>query len=104
MGKHTTARNAFFWRLNTFPFAAKVEREKLIVAALPSFSAEIVEHSRQHGRATMSEIIRQTEASRITSKKHLAQLVRNTISLGTERGRKSVCAALILRVRPAVKC
>ncbi len=55
--------------------AAKVEREKLIVAALPSLSVQIVDHVRQHGRATMGELIRLTGTSRNTLKEHLAQLV-----------------------------
>ena len=55
--------------------AGKIEREKLIVATLPSLSVEIVEYVRQHGRATMGEIIRLTGASRNTLKEHLAQLV-----------------------------
>ncbi len=55
--------------------ALKIEREKLMVVALPSLSVEIVEYVRQHGRATMGEIIRLTGASRNTLKGHLAQLV-----------------------------
>jgi predicted HTH transcriptional regulator len=55
--------------------AAKIESEKLMVAAVPSLSVEIVEYVRQHGRAIMGEIIRLTGASRNTHKEHLAQLV-----------------------------
>ena len=68
--------------------AAKVEREKLIVAALPSLSVEIVEYVQQHGRATMGEIIRLTGASRNTLKEHLAQLVdkRHLARHGTGKG------------------
>ena len=68
--------------------AAKVEREKLIVAALPSLSLQIVDHVRQHGRATMGEIIRLTGASRNTLKEHLAQLVekRHLARHGTGKG------------------
>ena len=46
-----------------------------MVAALSSLSVEIVEYVRQHGRATMGEIIRLTGASRNTLKEHLASLV-----------------------------
>lgn len=53
----------------------KIEREKMMVAALPNLSVEIVEYVRQHGRATMGEIMRLTGASRNTLKDHLAQLV-----------------------------
>ena len=68
--------------------AAKVEREKLIVAALPSLSLQIVDHVRQHGRATMGEIIRLTGASRNTLKEHLVQLVekRHLARHGTGKG------------------
>ncbi len=68
--------------------ATKIEREKLMVAALPSLSVEIVEYVRQHGRATMGEIIRLTGASRNTLKEHLAQLVdkRHLARHGTGKG------------------
>jgi Fic family protein len=68
--------------------AVKIEREKLIIAALPSLSVEIVEYVRQHGRATMGEIIRLTGASRNTLKEHLAQLVekRHLARHGTGKG------------------
>ncbi len=68
--------------------ATKIEREKLMAAALPSLSVAIVEHVRQHGRATMGEIIRLTGASRNTLKEHLAQLVakRHLARHGTGKG------------------
>ena len=68
--------------------AAKVEREKLIVAALPSLSLQIVDHVRQHGRTTMGEIIRFTGASRNTLKEHVGQLVdkRHLAKYGTGKG------------------
>lgn len=68
--------------------ATKIEREKLIVTALPSLSAQIVDYVRQHGRATMGEIIRLTGASRNTLKEHLAQLVdkRHLARHGTGKG------------------
>jgi len=68
--------------------AAKIEREKLIVAALPSLSAQIVDYVRQHGRATMGELIRLTGTSRNTLKEHLAQLVdkRHLARYGTGKG------------------
>lgn len=55
--------------------AAKIEREKFVVAALPALSVEIIEYVREHGRATMGQIIRLTGASRNTLKEHLSQLV-----------------------------
>lgn len=38
--------------------AEKVEREKLMLAAMPDLAALILDHVRRHGRVTMGEIIR----------------------------------------------
>ena len=74
---------------------AKIEREKLMVAALPGLSLEIVDHVRQHGRATMGQIIRLTGASRNTLKEHLAQLVDKRYLAPTwNREGQLVCATL----------
>ncbi|MGD0950607.1 MAG: Fic family protein, partial [Candidatus Binatia bacterium] len=40
--------------------AAKVEREKIIIAALPELAVQIVDHARQHGRVTIGDMIRVT--------------------------------------------
>ena len=68
--------------------AGKLEREKLVVAALPAMSVQIIDHVQQHGRATMAEFIRLTGASRNTLKEHLAQLVlqRHLARHGTGKG------------------
>ncbi len=68
--------------------ATKIEREKLIVAALPGRSVQIVDYVRQHGRATMGELIRLTGASRNTLKQPLSQLVerRHLVRHGTGKG------------------
>ena len=42
----------------------KVEREKL--AALPELSLQIVEFAREHGRVTMADAVKLTEANRNT--------------------------------------
>lgn len=55
--------------------AKKVEREKIVLAALPELSMRIMEHAREHGRVTISEIVKLTGASRNTLKQHLRQLV-----------------------------
>jgi Fic family protein len=55
--------------------AAKVEREKIIIAALPELAVQIVDHARQHGRVTIGEMIRVTGASRNTLKEHFRRLV-----------------------------
>ena len=54
----------------------KVEREKIILAALPELSLKIVEFAREHGRVTMSEVIRLTGANRNTLKQHFRALVK----------------------------
>ncbi|MDP9196668.1 MAG: DUF977 family protein [Pseudomonadota bacterium] len=69
--------------------AEKVEREKLMVAALPELAAQIIDHVRRHGRVTIGEMIRTTGASRNTLKEHFrrlheqGQLARHGIGKGT---------------------
>jgi len=53
----------------------KIEREKIVLAALPTLSLQIVEFAREHGRITMAEAINLTGASRNTLKQHLRHLV-----------------------------
>lgn len=53
----------------------KVTREQLVLAALPVLSLQIVEFAREHGRITMAEAIKLTEASRNTLKQHFRTLV-----------------------------
>ena len=53
----------------------KVERERIVVAALPELSLQIVEFAREHGRVTMSDAIKLTSASRNTLKQHFRALV-----------------------------
>jgi Fic family protein len=53
----------------------KVEREKLVLAALPELSLQIVEFAREHGRITMGDAIRLTDSSRNTLKLHFRALV-----------------------------
>ena len=55
--------------------AKKIEREKIVLAALPELSMRIIEHAREHGRVTISDIVRLTGASRNTLKQHFRQLV-----------------------------
>jgi len=55
--------------------AAKVEREKIVLAALPDLSVQILEHARHHGRVTISEMVLLTRANRNTLKQHLRRLV-----------------------------
>ncbi|MDH3209014.1 MAG: Fic family protein [Burkholderiaceae bacterium] len=53
----------------------KIEREKLVLAALPELSLHIVEFAREHGRVTMGEAIRLTRGNRNTLKQHFRALV-----------------------------
>jgi len=55
--------------------AAKVEREKIVIASLPDISVQIIDHARQHGRVTIGEMIRVTGTSRNTLKEHFRRLV-----------------------------
>jgi len=53
----------------------KVEREKIVLAALPALSLQIVEFAREHGRITMMDAIKLTGASRNTLKQHFRNLI-----------------------------
>jgi len=53
----------------------KVERERIVLAALPELSLRIVEFAREHGRVTIGDAIRLTGASRNTLKQHFRNLV-----------------------------
>jgi len=68
--------------------AVKLEREKLIIAALPELSVAILDHVRQRGRVTIGEMIRLTGASRNTLKEHFRRLVekRRLVRLGEGKG------------------
>src|SRR5277367_4986071 len=55
--------------------AKKIEREKIVLAAFPQLSVRILEHVREHGRVTISDIVRLTGTSRNTLKQHFRQLV-----------------------------
>ncbi|MDH4395570.1 MAG: Fic family protein [Limnobacter sp.] len=66
----------------------KVERERIVLAALPELSLQIVEFAREHGRVTMMDAIKLTGASRNTLKQHFRDLIeRNHLELyGSGRG------------------
>ena len=68
--------------------SVKVERERLLLSALPALSEQILAHARDHGRVTMGDIIITTGASRNTLKEHFRDLVaRNQLAQhGTGRG------------------
>jgi len=54
--------------------AVKVEREKILLSAMPELSARILEQARQHGRVTIGEMVKLTGISRNTLKEHFHQL------------------------------
>ena len=54
---------------------SKVEREKIVLAAMPDLQLQIVEFAREHGRVTIGDVIRLTGASRNTLKQHFRALV-----------------------------
>ena len=53
----------------------KIEREKLVLAAMPELTLQIVEFAREHGRVTIGEAIKLTATSRNTLKMHFRALV-----------------------------
>ena len=55
--------------------AAKVERERAVITALPELDHQIIDYVRQHGRVTMANIVCATGASRNTLKDHFRSLV-----------------------------
>jgi Fic family protein len=55
--------------------AAKVERERVVIAALPELDLQIIDYVREHGRVTMADMVRVTGASRNTLKDHFRSLV-----------------------------
>jgi Fic family protein len=57
--------------------AAKMEREKLLIAALPELAVQILDQARNTGRVTMSDMMRLTGVSRNTLKDHFRKLVEN---------------------------
>jgi Fic family protein len=68
--------------------AAKVERERVVIAAMPELDLQIIDYVRQHGRGTMADIVRATGASRNTLKDHFRSLVEkgHLARLGTGKG------------------
>ncbi|MHB8745556.1 MAG: Fic family protein [Gammaproteobacteria bacterium] len=53
----------------------KIEREKIVRAAMPELALQIIEFARAHGRVTIGEVTKLTGASRNTLKQHFRSLV-----------------------------
>jgi Fic family protein len=56
--------------------AKKVERERIVLSALPELSVQIVEYAREHGRVTIGDMVTLTGTSRNTLKQHFRQLLK----------------------------
>ena len=54
----------------------KIERERMVVDALPELSIQILELTREQGKITISQIVKITGANRNTIKKHLQALAK----------------------------
>jgi Fic family protein len=65
----------------------KVEREKMVLAAMPALQLQIVEIAREHGRTTIGDAIRLTGVSRNTLKQHFRLLVEQGTLAQHGRGR-----------------
>lgn len=57
--------------------AQKVDREKIVLAALPELSVDIIEHAGAHGRVTIGDMIKVTGKSRNTLKEHFRSLIQD---------------------------
>lgn len=55
--------------------AAKIEREKIVVAKLPELSVRILDVAREHGQVSTGDMVRLAGASRNTLKQQFRQLV-----------------------------
>lgn len=55
----------------------RVEREKLMIGAMPELAAKLVELTREQGRLTMADAVKLTGANRNTLKQHFRALVSN---------------------------
>ncbi len=65
----------------------KIERERIVLDALPPLSLQIVEFAREHGRVTMMDAIKLTGASRNTLKQHFRDLTERNYLEPHGRGR-----------------
>jgi len=54
--------------------ARKVERERIVLSAMPELSVQIVEYAREHGRVTIGDMVTLTGTSRNTLKQHFRHL------------------------------
>jgi Fic family protein len=67
--------------------SVKVEREKIVVAALPELAIKILDYARDQGRVTMRDIVLTTGASGNTLKEHFRNLVARKLLVRRGAGR-----------------
>ncbi|MHB1935369.1 MAG: Fic family protein [Acidobacteriaceae bacterium] len=67
--------------------AKKVERERIVLSAMPELSVQIVEYAREHGRVTIGDMVTLTSTSRNTLKQHFRQLLEKGHLVMHGRGR-----------------
>lgn len=65
----------------------KVEKEHIVLAALPELSLSILEYAREHGRVSLKEMTILTGVSRNTLKEHFRKLVENRQLVMQGKGR-----------------
>jgi Fic family protein len=68
---------------------AKIEKEKITLAAMPDLALKILDHARDHGRVTIGEMVALTGASRNTLKEHFRSLVGKNMLLLQGGGRST---------------
>ncbi len=69
----------------------KVEREKIVLSALPDLSLTILEFAKEYGRVSMGEIAALTGKSKNTLKVHFRALVEKGFIEQRGGGRTSWC-------------
>ena len=69
--------------------AVKVEREKILISALPELAVKILDYARDQGRVTMSDMVRTTGASKNTLKEHFRNLVKKKLLVQNGGGRST---------------
>jgi Fic family protein len=67
--------------------AVKVEREKLILSALPELSVKIMDQAQQTGRVTLGDMVALTGASRNTLKVHFRTLAKKNLLMQRGAGK-----------------
>lgn len=67
----------------------KIEKEKILLSALPELSLKILDHAKAHGRVTMGDLIKLTGISRNTLKEHLRVLQKKGFLEMQGQGRSS---------------